>query len=319
MQATTPHYKTKNVRVCVVGAGSIGSLHVELHANNISINDLAVIETDPSLQDTFRTQGYTVYDSLEASFVEQYDVYDICLPTFLHKHAIELILEKTDAKIMSEKPLVLNSDEFLNLIDSHKDMSERLVCAYVERFNDPFIQAEAWSRAHSGPYTMHFTRRTKKPIRQDWFSNPEKGGDVILDLAIHDIDASLWFCKSTFKKVISYTRIGDSEILKIEFNDGSVATYEMGWDISSDSEEGIINNFTVDTSNAAYHYDSKTESIAMGSKTQNVMPRFPMAYQKEMNAAEILPAHIDSSFASIQDIEQAYQIINALQHKRNNE
>ena len=308
---------TKDSRVCVVGGGAIGSLHIELHTNGVGIDGVGIVEVNDVLRKSYSDQGYQTYVNLEDSFADGYKVYDICVPTFLHLQVIKAILFETDAMIMCEKPLVLNWSEMEALVQAHPDSEERLVCAFVERFNEPFIKAKAWAENHDGPYVMEFVRRTKKPVRQDWVKDPAKGGEIILDLGIHDIDASLWFSGSELDSVTKYESGIDSEIFEVRFKDGSTAKYTAGWDVPQDSEIGIINTFKLKTKNNNIHYDSSMETISFDDTKLSVIPRFPVAYQKEVDAARQLRNAIDVRFPKFEELKKSYQVFDAFKKERN--
>lgn len=306
---------TSNGSVCVVGGGSIGSMHIELHENAISVERVGVVEVDAELRASYANKGFRTHATLEEAIEYGYALYDICLPTFLHFDAITQILRGTKANVICEKPLVLDYEQFNALYQMPEDVKARIVCAFVERFNDPFIKAKEWTAAHKGPYTMHFVRRTKKPIRQDWVKDPSKGGSILLDLAIHDIEASLWFSGASLEKVESRTTGNDSEHVTVLLSDGSTVYYEAGWDIPEQSNVGIINTFRVEAIDGIVAYDSALEQITIDSDTVGVVARYPSAYEAELVAARSMTEQGISRYPSFVEMRELYRILDQLLKK----
>lgn len=303
-------------KVCVIGGGSIGSLHIELHTEKVGSNNVGVIEADPRTQAEFRSKGYIVYDTIDASLVDKYDIYDICLPTFLHGAFIQEVLTKTDAKVLCEKPLVLNKEELAGLIGLYPDIDTRVAGAYVERFNEPFVSAKKWTEAHKGPFRMEFIRRTKRPAHHGWLTDTERGGGVMLDLGIHDVDASVWFTGSRLEGILSH-RIGkDDEEFEVAFVDGSKAKFTAGWDIPSNSEAGIVNEFTISSGGDLFRYESGIEAIEMDGIRSHVEPRFPGAYKKEIDASHQFPITRSAAFPVVSEIERTFEIIAVLKGEK---
>jgi len=306
----------ENAKVCVVGGGSIGSLHIELHGKNVGTRHVGVVELDPELRRTYSALGFRTYESLKDAFRAGYEIYDICLPTFLHIKAIEEILIGTSAKIICEKPLVLNLDELRRVYEKYDGVKDRLVGAYVERFNEPFIRAQKWATTHSGPYTMSFVRRTKKPLRQDWVKDASKGGSLLLDLGIHDIDASLWLAGARFKEVISRTTSFDKELLEVRLSDNSIVRYEAAWDIEQESSVGVLNTFSIEVQGERFEYDSSVEEVRVDNKTKSVTPRFPSAYILELTQALELPTAIDSRYPTYDQLLGVYTLLDTLNDRK---
>jgi predicted dehydrogenase len=165
---------------------------------------------------------------------------------------------------------------------------------------------------------MRFTRRTKKPEQQGWFSDPKLGGDIVLDLGIHDIDASIWFSKSELASIISHVTDQDQESFEIKLQDGSRCHFDLGWDIPATSEIGIENNFSIKTATGSFTYDGLTETITVNEVTKSVNPRFPQAYQNEIHGSIQMPHKKDSHFPTHNEIKHGLTIVEAITKERTN-
>jgi len=293
------------INVCLVGAGSIGMVHADTYIKNPNIK-LTVVETEITKIDLLSKMGITVLTDLKSATNEHFDLFDICLPTHLHMEAINGTLSNSDAYVMCEKPIVLNTQQ-MDVLTKLPGVKDRLLCAFVERFNDPFVQIKEWSDRQVSPIKMEFKRRTKKPLNSPWFSKPELGGDILLDLGIHDIDLSLWFTDSRPVSVSNHEFADNNhESFDLTFQDGSLASFYLGWDLPENHAKGIENIVSVQSSTGSIRYLSESETLA-GDIDRDVRPRFPLAYENEINEALLLAStgakDISAKFPSLDQLK----------------
>lgn len=304
-------------RVCLIGIGAIGGLHLEAYQRYSTEVQLGIVEIDPQKRSKIEMQGYQTYDSLEDAFTDDYGLYDIALPTFLHFNALDKILSETNASILCEKPLVLNKKELAHLLMKHGDFEKRVNCAFVERFNEPFFMAKQWAKEHSAPFRIHLERRTKKPIQTNWLGKPEQGGDVMLDLGIHDIDAVIWWTGSSLESISRHTLGDDLEEVLINMKDGSEALIVAGWDLPADNEAGIVNIFELQAGEDYFRYDQDREQVVENRKALTVTRRFPIAYFNEIDAMLGKCDELRTHFPTKMELSEAINIVSMIQKDRN--
>ena len=133
-------------------------------------------------------EGLTVYESLADVLAdESVDLVDICTPPHLH---VEQVLEcfAHGKHVMCEKPLALNGDDALNLVDAATKAGKLLLVGHVLPFMSEFkFLADAAADRRYGALQGLHVMRTIGPV--DWnpdFYNPDRVGGPLVDLHVHD-------------------------------------------------------------------------------------------------------------------------------------
>lgn len=300
------------MKVCVVGNGSIGGLHLEIYTSLGSDIEVGVVELDPSRRQQARLSASRVYPNLTHTFVDGYDLYDICLPTYLHHETIGEILSNSNARILCEKPLVTNLAQLSNLRSKYNNLASRINCAMVERFNEPFMLAKEWSKTHKSPYRIKLERYTKRPPSDSWYAQQALGGDLMLDLGIHDIDAAIWWTGAKLQNIQEHVLMNNRESVVMLMSDGTEVSIETGWDLSPSSEISVFNQFALESNTAHFSYDSSTETVNDRGLIKSVAPRTPRAYRLEINAAVNGPSLGISAFPSLNQLTEVMRIIKVM-------
>jgi predicted dehydrogenase len=307
----------KQSSVCLVGVGAIGGVHLDAYLNMVSVQ-LTVVETNPAVAQELQERGIRVLPRLEDSWSNFIDIYDVCLPTFLHKNAILSILDNTNAAILCEKPIAIDLDETEKILTALKPR-QRLFCAFVERFNEPCILLKNFSDQSTKPLEMSFTRRTKKPLNASWFNHTELGGDILLDLGIHDIDLACWYSGSTIASISDHV-YGDNEheSFVIHFENDSTAKIDLGWDLPDNHRPGIENIMEVRSGGKVARYISDKEMVLINQVEFLVRPRFPLAYNKEIVDALALVNQetLINNFPSLDTLKQGMQTYELIKKDR---
>lgn len=262
--------------VCILGFGFMGLTHLKMYKKLDGRPNLVVVDNDLSKKSQIKKHDIEFFNAFSSALQRHtFDIVDICLPTYLHYDAVKEVLSETNAHIMVEKPLALNfkeAEQLNKLVGSKR----AVMCAMVERFFEPMIAIKKWYSEAENPIQLKFVRRTKKPTRSDWFSKKELGGDLLLDLGIHDVDLLVWF---TNNKIVSVTAIQNPSGRKIEvfadIENGGTANLKFGWDIPEKNQIDLINKVSVSSAGGRkVEFDSEED----GEKK----PRFPYAYLSEV-------------------------------------
>lgn len=262
----------------------MGKLHYESIIKQYGDSiQLGVVDIDIKVKKLL-TKTTRYHKSIDSALLFNYGAYIICLPTYLHFYAIENIMKKSSSIILCEKPLLLNNTELSKLEQAYTDFYDRVFCAYVERFNEPYILAKEWIKSNAGPYKIVFNRYTKSPSKTSWYSDKHKGGDICLDLGIHDIDAALWLIEdNNVSNVRVLDESDDKMIFSFTLSRNNIITINSGWTIPEESKINIMNTFTIESKTGTFFYDSENESIAKDESNIKVRPRYPFAYRSELD------------------------------------
>ena len=176
------------IRVGVIGVGAMGWHHARNYSELADVTLVAVADTDPSraraVAERFHCRAYSDYKEMLAQ--ETLDAVSIAVPTHLH---YRIACDTLNARLhtLVEKPLTNNLAEAADLVQTARTRQIKFAVGHVERFN-PAVQ-ELKRRLDAGelgkPSSLVARRVGVMPPRV-------KDVDVILDLAVHDIDIAMF-------------------------------------------------------------------------------------------------------------------------------
>ena len=207
----------ETIRVGVVGAGHLGSLHAKMYSNLDSVKLVGVcdcnIERSLEIGKRFKVASYSDYEEL----FDKVDAASIAVPTSLHYnvakdfllHGIHVLIEKPITKTLSE------ADELIEIAEKNKLI---LQVGHIERFNSAVLALEPYINK---PKFIECQRLGP-------FHDRVKDVGVVLDLMIHDIDIVLGLIQ---QDVASIEAVGLSTIsnyedvanVRLTFQDGTIA------------------------------------------------------------------------------------------------
>src|SRR3954463_7697493 len=240
----------KPVRVAVVGLGFMGGMHtaalqsipaaqlVAVHSRDERklSGDLSAVEGNLSgaggVYDFSSVKKYRKVEDLLND--PEIDAVDICLPTNLHADVtVAALLAGKD--VLVEKPMALDLDSSLRMLEASRSASRILMVAHVLRFF-PAYQSLSDVIA-SGQYGSVrggiFRRRCAAPAWSGWLGDPIKSGGGVFDLLIHDADISLHlFGKPESVSAIGYESLKDGiDIIGARLHYPNALTVELagGW------------------------------------------------------------------------------------------
>ena len=197
----------KEIKVAIIGFGGIARAHYAgyevLKKENAPIRLVALCDVNPeqftkkvsiniatgdgTIDKSLHT--YTSVDELIAN--EDFDMADICLPTFLHKeYAIKLM--KAGKHVLSEKPMALSAEQCEEMLKVAKESGKRFMIGQCLRFNSAYGYLKNCVDSGCFGKAKHvFMERISAPPEwgfEGWFTDTERCGGCILDMHIHDVD-----------------------------------------------------------------------------------------------------------------------------------
>jgi len=130
-------------------------------------------------------------DWKEMAEKEEFDMVDICVPTYLHADiAIEMLNRGYD--VLSEKPMSLNYENCLRMCEAANKNGKKLMIGQCIRFSNQynFVKDCVEKGTFGKLVTGVFRRLSPPPVWgfENWFMDYERSHGAILDLHIHDID-----------------------------------------------------------------------------------------------------------------------------------
>jgi len=210
---------TSNIKVAVLGVGSLGQNHARIYKELHQKGDVELIGVFDTNQEQSKAiaskHGITSLSSLEEASAA--DALSIVTPTMTHYCLAKALLEK-GKHLLIEKPMTDNVDEATKLVDLAKLQDCILQVGHIERFNPVFNFLQ---NAVQAPRFIESHRLSPYPAR-----SMDIG--VVLDLMIHDLDIVLTFVPSqvehvdaTGVKVLSPSE--DIANARLRFSNGCVA------------------------------------------------------------------------------------------------
>ncbi|MGC8704973.1 MAG: Gfo/Idh/MocA family protein [Athalassotoga sp.] len=228
------------MRVGIIGAGGIGTVHANCYKNIPDAKVVAVADIIPErskkLADIFEADPYdNAEDVIKRKDI---DVIDVCVPTYLHS---EFVIKASNAKkhVLCEKPMALTYEDGLKMIETASKNDVKFMIAHVLRFFPEYIKArEIINSGSIGlPKVVRTYRGGPNPaIVREWYGYHDKSGGSIQDSLIHDIDFLTW----TFGPVREvYTRGNvfkrkepfdpEYDLVMMEFENGIIAHLVSDW------------------------------------------------------------------------------------------
>lgn len=203
---------SSDVRVLVVGAGSIGTRH----ARNLRALGATVAVTDPDPARLVGVEGAVGFD-LERGALSGYEGIVVASPSVHHREQVERALA-TEARVLVEKPLDVDAARLPALVEAAGD---RVMVGYNLRLHAPLERLVEWVhggrvgrvlgvRLWFGSYLPDW--RPGQDYRVTYSARRELGGGVLLD-AIHELDLLVWLLDDRLDVLgAAVERVGDLEI-----------------------------------------------------------------------------------------------------------
>ncbi len=181
----------KNLKLLVVGTGSIGKRHIK---NAISLGikpkNILAVDTQKKRLNEVKILGLNkVFENFDQALKEDFHAAIICSPTSLHiKQSIQLAKRKKH--ILIEKPLDSNLNGSKKLIRLTKDNKLSIMIAYIFRFSEPikFIKREILKNSigkilyFRGEFSEYLPDwHPYEDYRTFYMASKKQGGGSILD------------------------------------------------------------------------------------------------------------------------------------------
>ena len=213
-------------RILLIGAGKMGSNHLRVLSAEKNLLVAGVVE--PFLKPDLPA-GVKLYTSLSQVDPNSFDAALIATPTETHFEVSKQLIElKKD--LLVEKPLASTPDQANELIDRAKTAGIKLFVGHVERSNPAVrrlkeVIAKGWI---GKPIHCSFTRVGGYP------QNVKSGNNVLLDLAVHDLDVFQYlFGSFNVKSSIIHSTIipgtADTAEILLKGNEGISANIHVNW------------------------------------------------------------------------------------------
>jgi len=191
----------EKLRVGIIGCGGIANgkhmpalaiiKEVEMVAFCDIIEERAIAAKAKYGNENSKT--YTDYKELLED--KTIDVVHVCTPNRSHSFITVDALE-SGKHVMCEKPMAINSEEAVKMLDAAKRTGKKLTIGYQSRFrtNSQFMKMEAEKGTFGEIYyaKAHAIRRRAVPTWGVFLNEYEQGGGPLIDIGTHALDLTLW-------------------------------------------------------------------------------------------------------------------------------
>lgn len=167
------------VRVAVVGVGSLGQHHARVYAGLPGVRLVGVYDVDAARAAEVAGRHATVAFPHLRGLVAEADAVSVAVPTVDH-HRVARVLLEAGKDVLVEKPMTATLEEAEDLIRLAEERRAVLQIGHIERFNP----AAEVLRQVDRPRFIEVHRLGS-------FSSRSLDIDVVLDLMIHDLDIVL--------------------------------------------------------------------------------------------------------------------------------
>ena len=172
----------RDVRIGVVGFGSIGRHHARNLRTMAGVELVGVAETFPPARIAATGAGFAVYDDSAALIDAGLDGAIICVPTGAHEDAAQPFIDRSIA-LLVEKPIAHSMDAAKRLIARCAGAGVPLMDGYVERYNPAVETVRDFVAGGS------LGRLISMSARRVGILPPRiRDANVLIDIGVHDID-----------------------------------------------------------------------------------------------------------------------------------
>ncbi|MFH8039120.1 MAG: Gfo/Idh/MocA family oxidoreductase [Candidatus Aenigmatarchaeota archaeon] len=174
----------KETKVAVIGVGNMGRHHVRVYSELTNVKLVAISDVNKNVGEIIaKKYGCKFYCNYKEMLEkEEIDGVSIATPTSLHKD-VALDVINANKHVLIEKPLADTVENAKKIIKAAKEKDVKLMVGHIERFN-PAVRKlkEIINERKLGDIKTIIIRRV------GLFPPRIKDTNVIIDLAIHDID-----------------------------------------------------------------------------------------------------------------------------------
>ncbi len=236
------------MKVGLVGAGFMGSVHLAAYANMPGVEVVGVADAgEEAAAAGAASVGARPYPSYEALVsAESVDVIDACVPTALHP-GLAVRVAGDGKHLFLEKPIARTLEEAGEILTAFEGSGGRLFVGHVVRFFPEYVRIKAMIEAGDlGAVGVARTSRRSPFLRgwNDWYADWRQSGGVLVDLVIHDFDFLRW-CFGEVERVYArgvmgreYNRL-DYALTTLRFEGGPIAHVEGHWGYPAPFEYSI--------------------------------------------------------------------------------
>ena len=227
----------KQYKAALVGYGGMGHWHFEGICKTDRVKFVGVYDIDPKRMELAKSEGFEkLYDSYEAMLADaSLDIIVVATPNNFHKTLVCQALEAGKA-VVCEKPVAMSSGELQDMMDTAKRTGSLFTIHQNRRADADYLAMR--EQAESGLLGKVFEIESRvtgsRGIPEGWRQYAVAGGGMMLDWGVHLIDQLMMMNPTPVTSVfcdmyhVAYQECDDGFKLQLKFEDGVMATIEVG-------------------------------------------------------------------------------------------
>ncbi len=221
------------LRVVLLGIGRMGRNHLRLTSESSDFELVGVIDPAKAASRAPGSPGPTFYPDIASLRSVDFDAAIVATPTVTH---LDVVLELVRMKkhVLVEKPIASTFAQGGEILRAAADVGVKVAVGHVERFNPALRKVREVIRGGwlGDPIHFSFTRVGGYP------ETILEGNNVLLDLAVHDIDA--------FRSLVGPVRV-ESSMAHSSFRPGVFDTAEIFLDSAAGPTASVHVNWVTPT------------------------------------------------------------------------
>lgn len=243
------------IRFAIIGCGNIAKKHAQAIADRPDAKLAVVCDFAKERVIDFAKENHAqpVFDFKEVLSRKDIDVVNICTPSGTHAELTIKALQK-EKHVVVEKPMALKVKDAEKIIRTAKKHNRKLCVVLQNRYNKPMqdvkklVEDGRLGRINLGNITVRWYR-PQGYYNDDWHGTKSMDGGVLMNQAIHHIDALQWLmgmpiavlCK---KATLAHDmEMEDTAVGILEFADGRLASLEASTICWPQNLEGSVSLF----------------------------------------------------------------------------
>jgi predicted dehydrogenase len=297
------------LRVAVIGTGYMGENHLRNLHRMRDVELVAVVDVNEQAAQAAATRYQCEAFSRVEDVIDRADIATVATPS-VHHADIGVFLLRNGIHCLVEKPLAVDTEGCLALIEAAEESGMVLLPGHVERFN-PAVQQLRNILSGKAVVSAFEARRLSAVQRVVDI-------DVVLDLMIHDLDIVLSLIRSPLVNVhADGVHVGehvgsDYVVATLSFADGSLATL-----IASRMTQHRIRELYVTTDFGFISLDYSTQNLSVHRKSyETPMPSLNSevgGYTMELATERVLVRAAEPLLVELQHFVEAVHKREALE------
>jgi predicted dehydrogenase len=237
---------SKRLKVAVAGLGSFGSLHAKAYSQNPGALLSAVCDADPKrLKSVAKSLGVRKrYTDFAKMLDENDDIGLVSIATPDDQHfPMAVMAARAGKSILLEKPMCSTIADADRLIELARASKIKLMVDFILRFDPRYLKARELIR--SGEVGRIATINARRHVKALFGMRHASFSNLYVDVAIHDIDVSMWLTSERPVEVYSvatgqHPGHGEDAIFGIlRFKSGTVALIDANW-LAPDKNMSVV-------------------------------------------------------------------------------